>query len=779
MFIGSASPADTAGTASTATATATANITTTTTTTTNTTTTTSTLVTTTAQPTLAEVDAKDQPAAQYPALDAIYGGGCEDAVRKARLLVVGAGGVGCELVKNLASVGFGHVTLVDLDTIDFSNLNRQFLFRRKHVGKPKATQAAEAIQELLPGTVVHGIMANIKNPRFSIDFFKTFNVVCNALDNLDARRHVNRMCLAANVPLIDSGSTGYTGQVDVLGHGFECYDCIKRPEPKSFAVCTIRSTPERPVHCVVWAKFLLQLIFGAPDSDNMLSDLDGVADVNAGVDTSVNVDSDAQALKPRGESGSLADDENRAIVANGHVSTDAKDESALKPSDPTQVENGDTEMDEQMGNGTAAVSGRDTKHLSKRVRLLPTDTEEGFARRVCERVFVDDIEEQRRMESLWVDRAAPKIIDVPSVANGHLVKLDDVNPLSQTVWDVNMSAAVFFQVLQHFADKRRHDVGNVKFDKDDRDAVLFVTAAANLRAAAYGVELSSPFSVKGIAGNIVHAIATTNAMVGGLVVLEAIKLVTSGGDVSQCKKTFVVKNACGSRVRSLFLTDPMREPNKQCFVCSEGQLTLSVDVEDMTLGTLVESVLQAHMSVAEPSVHVTTGDFHNTVYESGAGLDDDEIETYNNNSKKTLSKLHVRDGSQLVVEDLRQNLRCTLHVRHVDELLAELSSDQRFVIDGSLGEERAKSDGKPGVSGEVEDVDDDAEEVQVMQNEPDWFVVENSDVTTAQTVKISLAGVKRPLSETHAEESVTMEERSNLQPVKKPRSNAPDATARQ
>lgn len=55
--------------------------------------------------------------------------------------------------------------------------------------------------------------ANVKDPEFNVDFFKQFNVVLNGLDNLDARRHVNRLCLAANVPLVESGTTGFLGQV--------------------------------------------------------------------------------------------------------------------------------------------------------------------------------------------------------------------------------------------------------------------------------------------------------------------------------------------------------------------------------------------------------------------------------------------------------------------------------------------------------------------------------------------------------------------------------------
>lgn len=151
--------------------------------------------------------------------------------------MVGAGGIGCELLKNLVLTGFGEVHVVDLDTIDLSNLNRQFLFRHEHIKKPKALVgyntwesalfwpwslkipsqvAKESAGAFNPTVKIEAHHANIKDGKFNVEWFKTFKLAFNALDNLEARQHVNRMCLAAEVPLIDAGTAGFNGNVKVI-----------------------------------------------------------------------------------------------------------------------------------------------------------------------------------------------------------------------------------------------------------------------------------------------------------------------------------------------------------------------------------------------------------------------------------------------------------------------------------------------------------------------------------------------------------------------------------
>lgn len=139
------------------------------------------------------------------------------AVEDAKVLIVGAGGIGCELLKTVVLSNFRQIHLVDLDTIELSNLNRQFLFRRQHIGQAKALVAREAALKMNPVASITAHFADITDTAlFPIDFFSEFDLVMNALDNLGARRYVNQMCLMAKVPLIESGTAGYLGQTSII-----------------------------------------------------------------------------------------------------------------------------------------------------------------------------------------------------------------------------------------------------------------------------------------------------------------------------------------------------------------------------------------------------------------------------------------------------------------------------------------------------------------------------------------------------------------------------------
>lgn len=233
-------------------------------------------------------------------LKKILGEECVSRIRNSKILMVGAGGIGCELLKDLVLTGYGEIHIVDLDTVTLSNLNRQFLFRQKDIDKSKSFTIASAVQsfnylgvKLIPH---HGNVMDTK--QFPIEWWGQFNFIFNALDNLEARRYVNKMALFLRKPLMESGTTGYAGQIQpIYPYYSECFDCHPKETPKSFPVCTIRSTPSQPVHCITWAKeFLFRQLFDENDNSNSMNDANQIQNETDDKDELENLNKEANEL---------------------------------------------------------------------------------------------------------------------------------------------------------------------------------------------------------------------------------------------------------------------------------------------------------------------------------------------------------------------------------------------------------------------------------------------------------------------------------------------------
>lgn len=466
--------------------------------------------------------------------------------------MIGAGGIGCELIKNLALLKVGHLTIVDLDTIDVSNLNRQFLFRREHVGRPKAEIAAEAAVKLFPGLTVKFMCENVKT--FDHTFIATFDVVLSALDNIDARRYLNRICLSAGKPLIEAGSTGYIGQSRVIiKDKSECYECQKKEAPKVFPVCTIRSAPSTPLHCIQWGKLLYELLFGTSDE--------------------------------------------ASIIKDQHISSES-------PFDYL-------------------------RHL-----------------------FHDDIIGQAAMEDKWLNRAAPIPIELSDVLSRNIGSFARI-PLesSQSVLGVSDYITMFLTSVQTILTERRELIGQLSFSKDDAVSVDFVAAASNLRMYNYHIPLKSRWDIESIAGAIVPAIATTNAIVAGLQSFNLpFALQASAG------RDLWVRYPHPSGKGSIVQSSKPPGPNSECFICQNKMASISLkDYTEWSLGELVEQVIKGSLGINNPVVIKE----ENLIYDS---LEDDE-EVTTQYRENLVFWGFVRSGQLIQVEDGVTNETYHLSIR--------------------------------------------------------------------------------------------------------------------
>jgi len=153
-------------------------------------------------------------------------------LRASRVVVAGVGGLGCAAATYLACAGVGHIVLVDHETVELSNLNRQSLHWESDVGTKKVTSAAEKLRSLNPSVEVVVLDARITadNAR---DLIRGANAVIDGMDNYEARSAVNRAAVLEGVPFVHGGVWGFNGQVTTIVPGESpCFACVYPEKPE-------------------------------------------------------------------------------------------------------------------------------------------------------------------------------------------------------------------------------------------------------------------------------------------------------------------------------------------------------------------------------------------------------------------------------------------------------------------------------------------------------------------------------------------------------------------
>jgi ubiquitin-like 1-activating enzyme E1 B len=249
------------------------------------------------------------------------------------------------------------------------------------------------------------------------------------------------------------------------------------------------------------------------------------------------------------------------------------------------------------------------------------------------------------MEDLWKTRAKPLKLDIkklqPQVPT--LVELD----FDQKVWEVPECIHVFLDSLKQLG-SRALSGEELEFDKDDEQSLNFVTAAANIRAHLFHIERKSRFAVKEMAGNIIAAIATTNAIVAGMIVMCAIKVLT--GQRSNAKNTFV---AYGGDGQHFLMNEPLPKPNPQCSVCTNTYLQVNV-----SLGTQLQVFVEQIVNDLGITGEVTMQSGNTLIY---------DVE-FEDNFESSLLELGIKNNVELLLtNDDEEDSKCYSIVLFVKE----------------------------------------------------------------------------------------------------------------
>jgi ubiquitin-activating enzyme E1 C len=191
----------------------------------------------------------------------------QEILKRSSVLICGIGGLGVEVAKNLAMVGVGKLILVDLDTIEYSNLNRQILFIGAPEGAPKADIAAKRLKEMNPFINIEAYNYPLQDLPPKV--YRDVDLFIAGLDSIEARSELNRRAIHYKKPLIDAGTAAYNGHSYVVWPFTNaCLECdpLTEREQDQLGACTLVGKPRRPAHCILKGQLKFEQDHGRPPS---------------------------------------------------------------------------------------------------------------------------------------------------------------------------------------------------------------------------------------------------------------------------------------------------------------------------------------------------------------------------------------------------------------------------------------------------------------------------------------------------------------------------------
>jgi ubiquitin-activating enzyme E1 len=548
---------------------------------------------------------------RYASQIAVFGYDIQQRMNELQYFLIGAGAIGCEMLKNWAMMGVGcsnegHVYVTDMDRIEKSNLSRQFLFRNTDINEFKSTTAANAIKVMNPTMNITAYQEKVAAETehiFGDNFYDQLSGVCTALDNVEARLYVDKRCLFYRLPMLESGTLGTKGNTQVVvPHITENYGATRDPPEKSIPVCTLKNFPNQIQHTLQWARDWFEGEFKqcAEDVNVYLSATDSTQYL--------------ESLQP-----------------NTKVETLKTIHRILKEERPNNFEDCITwarltfenlfhnqirqllynfPEDQVTSTGTKFWSGSKRCPKALQFDINAIDDDAGMRNHFDFIVAAANLraemygitENRTTDEEFFLNHLANVIVpdfvpadNVKIAANDEEMKQENTTNNNEPMDTGDSEVDDLWNSLPRPGDATMNNnlerLHPIEFDKDIDEHMLFVTACSNLRAMNYSIPTEDTHRSRAIAGRIIPAIATTTALVTGLICLELYKIV---GTARKSLSIDTYKNGFVN-LATPFMTFSEPSPPAKTKIVLQGKEwewtawdSLDMNLGDITLGEFME-----------------------------------------------------------------------------------------------------------------------------------------------------------------------------------------------
>lgn len=471
---------------------------------------------------------------RYDGQIAVFGNEFNEKLLNARYFLVGSGAIGCEMLKNWAMIGLGcgpegHIDVTDMDTIEISNLNRQFLYRPWDIGKLKSETAAAAVKRMNPAMNIKAWAVKVAaetEATYDSTFWRGLTGVCNALDNVPARLYVDQRCIFYGKSLLESGTLGTKGNTQVIvPHLTESYGSSRDPPAKQTPVCLLHSFPNNIEHCLQWGReqafeghFVKnpEIVNNYLKKDNYLDTLAptlrlGTLEVLQDCLLERQQTFDECVEWARHEFQRRYDHAPRQLLYNfplDHVDSNGVHfwSGAKRPPTPIAFDaNNATHLD--FVAAAAFLRAYTLGLIGSEFKPADYEKQREHIAQVASKVKCTEFVAQQGLK-INTDEKATNAVEASST------DIEDAK-----VRNIESKLAALSAEA-----KKTMNVVDFEKDNDENFHIDFVSAASNLRASSYNIPTVDRLKAKLIAGNIIPAIVTTTACVTGLVCIELYKL---------------------------------------------------------------------------------------------------------------------------------------------------------------------------------------------------------------------------------------------------------------